>query len=127
MKKKEHTQPQGDKELEQVTCESDAKLDQNHEHSSGMQESIEAEGTEERVLTSHTEMCEVCEVASVEEGHDFERDELHRALKSALEAQVIVCLTSGSAFFRIMWDLVWGRRSSMQKAALNDRTPSRTV
>ena len=44
-------------------------------------------------------MCEVCEVASVEEGHDFERDELHRALKSALEAQVIVCLTSGSAFF----------------------------
>ena len=99
MKKKEHTQPQGDKELEQVTCESDAKLDHNHEHSSGMQESIEAEGTEERVLTSHTEMCEVCEVASVEEGHDFERDELHRALKSALEAQVIVCLTSGSAFF----------------------------
>ena len=86
LKKKEHTQPQGDKERE-----SDAKLDQNHEHSSGMQESIEAEGTEERVLTSHTEMCEVCEVASVEEGHDFERDEVHRALKSALEAQVIVC------------------------------------
>ena len=52
LKKKEHTQPQGDKERE-----SDAKLDQNHEHSSGMQESIEAESTEERVLTSHTGMC----------------------------------------------------------------------
>ena len=44
---KEHTQPQGDEDLEQVTCESDAKLDKNHEHSSGMQESIEAEDVRE--------------------------------------------------------------------------------
>ena len=57
LEEKEHTQPQGDKELEQVTCESDAKLDKNHEQSSGMQESIEAEGTEERVLALRTEMC----------------------------------------------------------------------
>ena len=28
------------------------------------------EGTEERVMTSHTETCESCEVTSVEEGHD---------------------------------------------------------
>ena len=27
----------------------------------------------ERVMTSHTEMCEGCEVTSVEEGHDVER------------------------------------------------------
>ena len=57
-----------------------------------------------------------------------ERDELHGALKSALELHMSSCaLMSGSAFFRIMWDLVCGRRSSMQKAVLNDRTPSRTV
>ena len=49
-------------------------MDKSHEHSSGMQESIEAEGTEERVLALHTEMCEKSGVASVEEGHDVESD-----------------------------------------------------
>ena len=47
--------------------------------------------SEERVMASRSEMCESCEVASVEEGHDSERDEVHRALKGALETQVIVC------------------------------------
>ena len=32
-----------------------------------------AEDTDERVMTSHTEMCEGCESPSVEEGHDVER------------------------------------------------------
>ena len=32
-----------------------------------------AEDTNERVVTPHTEMCEDCEVTSVEEGHDVER------------------------------------------------------
>ena len=32
-----------------------------------------AEDTDERVMTSHTEMCEGCEVTSVEEGYDVER------------------------------------------------------
>ena len=32
-----------------------------------------AEDTDERVMTSHTEMCEGCEVTSVEEGHDVQR------------------------------------------------------
>ena len=50
-----------------------------------------AEDTDERVMTSHSEMCKGCESASVEEGHDFERNVLHRALQSALETQVIVC------------------------------------
>ena len=31
------------------------------------------EDTDERVMTSHTEICEGCEVSSVEEGHDVER------------------------------------------------------
>ena len=31
------------------------------------------EDTDERVMTSHTEMCEGCKVTSVEEGHDVER------------------------------------------------------
>ena len=31
------------------------------------------EDTEERVMTSHTRMCEMSEVTSVEEGHDVER------------------------------------------------------
>ena len=44
------------KSLNHVTCESDAKLDKNHEHSPGMQETIEAEGTEELVLALHTEI-----------------------------------------------------------------------
>ena len=65
-----------------------------------------AEDTNERVMTSHTEMCEQsaegCEVASVEEGHDSERDEWHRALKGALETQVIVCSDEWlSVFFRL--------------------------
>jgi len=30
------------------------------------------EDTEERVMTSHTEMCEDCEVTSVEDGHDVD-------------------------------------------------------
>ena len=49
------------------------------------------EDTEERVKMPHSEMREKSEVASVEEGHDIERDGLDRALKSALETQVIVC------------------------------------
>ena len=53
-RRKDGRYPSGEKELEQVTCESDAKLDKNHEHSSGMQESIEADGTEDRVLALHT-------------------------------------------------------------------------
>ena len=32
-----------------------------------------AEDTDERVMTSHTEMCQGCEVTSVEEGHEVER------------------------------------------------------
>ena len=40
---------------------------------------------------SHSEMCEKSEVVSVEEGHDIERDALHRALRSAFETQVLVC------------------------------------
>ena len=31
------------------------------------------EDTDERAMTSHTEMCEGCNVTSVEEGHDVER------------------------------------------------------
>ena len=31
------------------------------------------EDTDERAMTSHTEMCEGCEVTFVEEGHDVER------------------------------------------------------
>jgi len=49
------------------------------------------EDTDERVKMPHSEMCEKSEVASVEEGHEFERDELDRGLKSALETQVLVC------------------------------------
>ena len=49
--------PSGDKELEHVTCESDAKLDKSHEHLPEMQESTDAEDADERVMTSHTEMC----------------------------------------------------------------------
>ena len=32
-----------------------------------------AKDTDECAMTSHTEMCEDCEVTSVEEGHDVER------------------------------------------------------
>ena len=42
----------------------------------------------------HTEKCVRSEVTSMEEGRDvdaFERDELDRALKSALKTHVIVC------------------------------------
>ena len=42
----------------------------------------------------HTEKCEKNEVTSMEEERDvdeFERDELHTALRSTLETQVFVC------------------------------------
>ena len=58
---------------------------------------------------------------------DFERDEMHRALKSVLETQVSCAQMSDSASFRIMQDLECDRRSSAQKTGLNDRTPSRTI
>ena len=77
--------PSGDTELEQVTCESGAKLDKNHEHSSGMQESIEAEGTEEHVLALHTEMCEKSGVTSVEEGHDVESDVAEETMSAVVK------------------------------------------
>ena len=140
LEEKEHTQPQGGKELEQVTCECDAKTKaaaatavafetkaraafegQNSDRIAksdvvkGTMSAVVklakeidepdigqptaechlmawlyerrrvtqrdellpvqggAEDTDERVMTSHTEMCEDCEVTSVEEGHDVER------------------------------------------------------
>ena len=77
--------PSGDKELEHVTCESDAKLDKSHEHLPEMQESTDAEDADERVMTSHTEMCEGCVVTSGEEGHDVERVILVRQQRSAIQ------------------------------------------
>ena len=52
-----------------------------------MQESIEAEGTEERVLASHTEMCEKSRVTSVEEGHDVESDVAEETMSAMVKAR----------------------------------------
>ena len=91
LEEKEPTQPQGDKELEQVTCESDAKLDKNHEQPSGMQESIEAEGTEERVLALRTKMCERSGVTSVEEGRDVESDVAEETMSAMVKLAKAMC------------------------------------
>ena len=51
------------------------------------------EDTDELVMTSHTEICEGCEVTSVEEGHDVERatvrSDVVKETKSGGEAQPI--------------------------------------
>ena len=70
---------------------SDAKLDKNHEHSSGMQESIEAEGTEERVFALHTEMCEKSGDTSVEEGHDVESDVAEETMSAMVKPVKAIC------------------------------------
>ena len=50
-----------------------------------MQESIEAEGTEERVLALRTEMCEKSGVTSMEEGHDVENDVAEETMSAVVK------------------------------------------
>ena len=56
-----------------------------------MQESIGADGTEERVLALHTERCEKSGVTSVEEGHDVESDVAEETMSAMVKLVMAIC------------------------------------
>ena len=50
-----------------------------------------AEGTQERVLALHTEMCEKSGVTSVEEGHDVESDVAEETMSAVVKLAKAIC------------------------------------